>query len=207
MDKQEQNIQDLVYDPSKSAVDYMQILYSIDGFESAKDEFKLVNRSINKLRKQRDKQNEITKQHTVERNALNSEVKNEIKNVKQIRELRNMENSEVKELKQKRSDLQKQIRAIKDDNEESQDKRKELLKLQEQTHKRVQQVAQDAQSSHDEMIKKNQLVNELRSKAESAHKQLRKSKKIADKFHNILVVFFKRRNELADIINALEEEE
>ena len=206
MTKQEQNVQDLVFELSKSAVDYLQVLYSIDGFESAKDEFKLVKRTINKLRKQRDKQNDITKQHTFERNSLNSEVKNEIKNVKQIRELRNMENSEVKELKQKRSDLQKQIRAIKDDNEESQNKRKELLKLQEQTHKRVQHMAQDAQSSHEEMIKKNQLVDELRSKAESAHKQLRESKKIADNLHKVLVVFLERRNELADIINTSEEE-
>ena len=207
MTKKEQNVQDLVFESSKSAVDYLQVLYSIDGFESAKDEFKLVKKTINKLRKQRDKQNDTTKQHTFERNSLNSEVKNEIKNVKQIRELRNMENSEVKELKQKRSDLQKQIRAIKDDNEESQNKRKELLKLQEQIHKRVQHVAQDAQSSHEEMIKKNQLVDELRSKAESAHKQLRESKKIADNLHKVLVVFLERRNELADIINALEEGE
>ena len=206
MTKQEQNVQDLVFESSKSAVDYLQILYSIDGFESAKDEFKLVNRSINKLRKQRDKQNEITKQHTVERNALNSEVKNEINNFKQIRNLRNMENSEVKELKLKRSNLQKQIQDIKDDNEESQNKRKELLKLQDKTHKRVQQAAQDAQSSHEEMIKKNQLVDELRSKAQSAHKQLRESKKIADNLHKVLVVFLERRNELADIINASEEE-
>ena len=207
MTKKEQNVQDLVFESSKSAVDYLQVLYSIDGFESAKDEFKLVKKTINKLRKQRDKQNDTTKQHTFERNSLNSEVKNEIKNVKQIRELRNMENSEVKELKQKRSDLQKQIRAIKDDNEESQNKRKELLKLQEQIHKRVQHVAQDAQSSHEEMIKKNQLVDELKSRAENAHKNLRGSKKIADNFHKILVVFLERRNELADIINALEEEE
>mgnify|MGYP001284078942 CR=1 FL=1 len=80
------------------------------------------------------------------------------------------------------------------------------MKLQDKTHKRVQQVALDAQSSHEEMIKKNQLVDELRSKAESAHKQLRESKKIADNLHKVLVVFLERRNELADIINASEEE-
>ena len=42
MTKKEQNVQDLVFESSKSAVDYLQVLYSIDGFESAKDEFKLV---------------------------------------------------------------------------------------------------------------------------------------------------------------------
>ena len=40
---------------------------------------------------------------------------------------------------------------------------RENSELQEQTHK-GQHVAQDAQSSHEEMIKKNQLVDELQKK-------------------------------------------
>ena len=206
MAKQEQITQDLVFDSSKSILDYLEIMHNVNGFESAKGELKLVKRSINKLRKKRDKQNEITKQFTTERNAFNIEVKNEIKNLRQIRDLRNIENSDVKEFKQKRNDLQKQIRAIKGDDEESQNKRKKLMKLHEQTHKRVQSAAQDAQSSHEEMIKKNQLVDELRGRAETAHRKLRESKKIADNFHKILVVFLERKNELADILNASEEE-
>jgi len=130
MAKQEQITQDLVFDSSKSILDYLEIMHNVNGFESAKVELKLVKKSINKLRKKRDKQNEISKQFTTERNALNIEVKNEIKNLRQIRELRNIENSDVKEFKQKRNDLQKQIRAIKGDDEESQNKRKKLLKLQ-----------------------------------------------------------------------------
>ncbi|MFL2961844.1 MAG: hypothetical protein ACJZ2K_02550 [Candidatus Poseidoniaceae archaeon] len=198
---------ELVFDPSKSVFDYLDMMYDCSNFESARSEYKFVKKGINKLRKKRDRQNETTKHYTVERNRLNEEVRAKINEVRKLISLRNLENLQVKKLKKKRDNLTNEMSIMKANPPLfNQKKWDELVESHQESHKEVQNAAQDAQSSHEEVVKKNQLIDELRSGAESSHKQLKGSKKKADNFHNILVVFLERKNELADKINASEEE-
>lgn len=75
---------------------------------------KLVDKKATEYRSVRDDWNAKTKEHLVERNRLNGEVRELIENVKQQREIRERMNDEVRERKAVRTEANSKVRAAKE---------------------------------------------------------------------------------------------
>ena len=70
-------------------------------------------------------------------------------------------------------------------------------------HEEVQKAAQAAQEAHDLMLQWNKEVDKQRDKAESCHRELRRSKKEADKSHHLYIVSLRCLHSIQDILNAM----
>ena len=71
-------------------------------------------------------------------------------------------------------------------------------------HDEVQKAANAAQDAHELMLQWNKEVDKQREKAESCHRELRKSKKEADKAHHLYIVSLRCLHSIQDMISAME---
>lgn len=79
---------------------------------------------------------------------------------------------------------------------------KEAMEAQEVAHLEVQKAANAAQEAHDLMLQWNKEVDRQRDKAESSHRDLRRSKKEADKAHHYYIVSLRCLHSIQDILRA-----
>lgn len=161
-------------------------------------------------RKARNKQNNTTKELTSKRNQLNKEVKKAIATVKELRKERDGHNQSVRELKKARKACSEKVKETKREmntNPSPQSKKayEASIKSQTEAHERLKEEAILAQSKHDEMIAMNNEAQELRKKAERAHKGLRQSKKEADKLHVDYIVALRCMFSCQDMLRTLEQ--
>ena len=68
----------------------------------------------------------------------------------------------------------------------------------------VQKAAKAAQEAHDLMLQWNKEVDRQRELAEDAHRELRKSKKEADKAHHFYIVSLRCLHSIQDILRAMQ---
>ena len=80
---------------------------------------------------------------------------------------------------------------------------KEALAEQEAAHEEVQHAANAAQEAHELMLQWNKEVDKQREKAESCHRELRKSKKEADKAHHFYIVSLRCLHSIQDMLRAM----
>ena len=77
------------------------------------------------------------------------------------------------------------------------------MAAQEAAHEEVTAAAQAAQEAHDLMLQWNKEVDRQRDKAESAHRELRKSKKEADRAHHLYIVSLRCLHSIQDMLRAM----
>ncbi len=102
----------------------------------------------------------------------------------------------MKEIRSQISEMEK----TEDGNSDLKDARSQLREAmanQEEAHKEVQEAA------HDLMLQWNKEVDRQRELAEGAHRELRKSKKEADKAHRFYIVSLRCLHSIQDIIRAM----
>ena len=117
--------------------------------------------------------------------------KNEKKVMKRMKEI----SSQIKQMSSNESDSE-DMRSLRES-------LKEALAEQEAAHEEVQHAANAAQEAHELMLQWNKEVDKQREKAESCHRELRKSKKEADKAHHLYIVSLRCLHSTQDIINSL----
>ena len=96
--------------------------------------------------------------------------------------------------------------SIDDSNEDMKGLREELkiaLAEQEDAHEEVQTAANAAQEAHELMLQWNKEVDKQREKAESCHRELRKSKKEGDKAHHLYIVSLRCLHSIQDMSAAM----
>ena len=69
--------------------------------------------------------------------------------------------------------------------------------------KRYKKAANAAQEAHELMLQWTKEVDKQREKAESCHRELRKSKKEADKAHHLYIVSLRCLHSIQDMISAM----
>ena len=154
------------------------------------------------LKDKRDDTNSQTQEHTRKRNKSNTEVRDLIKKVHEMRDNRNKWNEIVKQKKKIRNAANgkvKQTKANLDESSPNDDKSakedyKNALNEQEIAHTEVQKAAKTAQEAHELMLENNKEVDKKRAMAENSHRELRNSKKKADKYHRRYIFLIKRLN-------------
>lgn len=161
-------------------------------------------------RKARNKQNNTTKDLTSVRNQLNKEVKKTIAMVKELRKERDGYNQSVRDLKKARKACSEKVKETKREMNTNPSPRAKKayeasIKSQTEAHERLKEEATLAQSKHDEMLERNKEAEELRKKAERAHKGLRQSKKEADKHHMEYMVALRCMFSCQDMLRTLEQ--
>ena len=72
-----------------------------------------------------------------------------------------------------------------------------------EAHEEVQNAANAAQEAHELMLQWNKEVDKQREKAESCHRELRKSKKEADKAHHLYIVSLRCLHSAQDMLSAI----
>ena len=80
---------------------------------------------------------------------------------------------------------------------------REAMAKQEAAHEEVQTAAVAAQEAHELMLQWNKEVDRQREQAESAHRQLRKSKEEADKAHHFYIVSLRCLHSIQDMLRAM----
>jgi uncharacterized coiled-coil DUF342 family protein len=110
----------------------------------------------------------------------------------------------MEEIKKIRSQV-REMKLAEDGDESLKDARSELkaaMESQEFAHLEVQKAANAAQEAHDLMLQWNKEVDRQRDKAESSHRDLRRSKKEADKAHHYYIVSLRCLHSIQDILRA-----
>jgi len=100
----------------------------------------------------------------------------------------------------------KQMNSFDDTNDDLKSLREELkvaLAEQEEAHEEVQTAANAAQDAHELMLQWNKEVDKQRDKAESCHRELRKSKKEADKAHHLYIVSLRCLHSINDMLGSM----
>ena len=100
----------------------------------------------------------------------------------------------------------KQMNSFDDKNDDLKSLREELkvaLAEQEEAHEEVQTAANAAQDAHELMLQWNKEVDKQRDKAESCHRELRKSKKEADKAHHLYIVSLRCLHSINDMLGSM----
>jgi len=110
----------------------------------------------------------------------------------------------MEEIKKIRSKV-REMKQAEDGDESLKDARSELkiaMESQEVAHLEVQKAANAAQEAHDLMLQWNKEVDRQRDKAEASHRDLRRSKKEADKAHHYYIVSLRCLHSIQDILRA-----
>ncbi|MGY8670675.1 MAG: coiled-coil protein [Candidatus Poseidoniales archaeon] len=110
----------------------------------------------------------------------------------------------MEEIKKIRSQV-RDMKLAEDGDDSLKDARSELktaMEAQEVAHLEVQKAANAAQEAHDLMLQWNKEVDRQRDKAESSHRDLRRSKKEADKAHHYYIVSLRCLHSIQDILRA-----
>jgi uncharacterized coiled-coil DUF342 family protein len=108
------------------------------------------------------------------------------------------------------SEMRRKLRVLstkEDSNEEMKEAREKLRKAideQDAAHEKVQDAATRAQTAHDSMLKISSEVDVLREKADDCQKQLRRTKREADRAHQQYIVSRRVLHSMKDIIQARE---
>jgi len=100
----------------------------------------------------------------------------------------------------------KEMVSSEDDNEDLKAVRAEMkaaMEQQEAAHEEVQKAALAAQEAHELMLQWNKEVDRQRELAESSHRDLRRSKKEADKAHHHYIVSLRCLHSIQDILRAM----
>jgi uncharacterized coiled-coil DUF342 family protein len=111
----------------------------------------------------------------------------------------------MKRMKEISSKLKK-MKSAEDSNGGLKSAREELrtaIEQQDMAHEEVQTAAQAAQEAHELMLQWNKEVDKQREKAESCHRDLRRSKKEADKAHHLYIVSLRCLHSIQDILRAM----
>jgi len=171
-----------------------------------------------RFRKERDIRNNSTKEHTSGRNMLNLKVKQLILEVKELKEIRDSYNLEVRKAKEVRSAANEDVRRIKkllkqnelDEIGEKGNSRdsiseqfQKVCEVQQKAHEEVESSTTQAQIVHNKMMEVNNKVNEVRNEASLHHRNLRSSKKEADKLHRKYMIALRCKNSSKDIVRAM----
>ena len=171
-----------------------------------------------RFRKERDVQNNSTKEYISGRNMLNLKVKQLISEVKELKEIRDSHNLEVRKAKEIRSVADEDVRRIKkllEQNERDETEEKgnsgdsiseqlqKVCEVQQKAHDEVGSSSTQAQIAHNKMMEVNNRVNELRNEASSHHRNLRSSKKEADRLHRKWLIALRCKNSSKEIVRAM----
>ena len=171
-----------------------------------------VKSKVAPARRSRDKQNDQTKEWTVKRNGLNSQVKSKISEVKSYQKARDNHNQEVRRYKKMRNQFQDDYKKMagdkQDPNLQSDDdieqQLKQLIEKQQNAHEAMKREATLGQQQHELMLEQNQRVDSIRKQAQSAHEKLRASKKKADQLHDEYMVLLRCQHACQDILRAMD---
>ena len=117
----------------------------------------------------------------------------------------NNEKKVMKRMKEISSKI-KEMKAKEDSNGDLKEARgmlREAMAEQEAAHTEVQSAAQADQEAQDLMLQWNKEVDRQREHAEEAHRELRKSKKEADKAHHFYIVSLRCLHSIQDMLRAM----
>ncbi len=187
-------------------------LFGSEEWGTLNQEYLSVRRAVNEIKRKRDKLNNRTKKSASRRNEKNTEVSSLKKKISQIKQLRDQENATVKNLKFERSQLQKALKETKQkikngdtSNNFLNESLEKLIKDHNTMHELVVLAVNDAQATHDEMLKLGDLMSEKRKIGQSHHEEMREIKKQSDLYHHLFIRFLDHQFELEKFIKQEEE--
>ena len=182
-------------------------------WDSLSDEYYSVRKAVMKIKRKRDKLNNKNKKSVKKRNENNIKVSKLKEKVKQIKEIRNSENESVKKLKKERLDLQKSLNDIREkvknnvgEDEVLNARLEKIINQHNDKHNQVILAVNDAQASHEEMVKLGDIMTEKRNLAQTHHEDAKNIKKQSDLYHHLFIRFLDYQNELQKFIRYEEEE-
>jgi len=164
--------------------------------------------SVHEQRKIRDGLNRKQKEHIQARNRFNKQVREIIAEVQRHKAIRDKANKEVQNAKSIRAGKNEAIKDAKkalqgsEHNESFQNDLAKAIEAQNTSHKKVVSAQEIAQSAHNTMLSLSEEVDALREKADDCQKQVRKTKREADRAHRSYIVSLRCLHSLNDILRT-----
>ena len=164
--------------------------------------------SVHEQRKIRDGLNRKQKEHIQARNRFNKQVREIIAEVQRHKAIRDKANKEVQNAKSIRAgkneaikDAKKALQGIEHD-ESFQNDLAKAIEAQNTSHQKVVSAQERAQSAHNMMLSLSVEVDNLREKADDCQKQVRRTKREADRAHRSYIVSLRCLHSLNDILRT-----
>jgi len=164
-----------------------------------------VNKEVKKYKKLRDESNqELKKMEWSSGRRDIQRVQDEIKKIDKTIETQVLDIRKENELVKQVTDLQKKLQTMTED-EETRDEAIKLKELSESYHARVVELSDQAQETHEQMIKYFEKIDDIRVKADEAHAEFMKIRKNASQKHEevkTLLKEIKAKNKALDKVKA-----
>ncbi len=164
-----------------------------------------VNKEVKKYKKLRDEANqELKKMEWSSGKRDIQRVQDEIKKIDKVIETQVLDIRKENELVKQVSELQKQLKPMKE-NEETREEAVKLKELSESYHARVVELSDQAQETHEQMIKYFEKIDDIRVKADEAHAEFMKIRENASQKHDevkTLLKEIKAKNKALDKVKA-----
>ncbi len=164
-----------------------------------------VNKEVKKYKKLRDESNqELKKMEWSSGRRDIQRVQDEIKKIDKTIETNVLDIRKENELVKQVTELQKQLQSMKE-NEETREEAIKLKELSESYHARVVELSDQAQETHEQMIKYFEKIDDIRVKADEAHAEFMKIRENASQKHEgvkILLKEIKAKNKALDKVKA-----
>lgn len=164
-----------------------------------------VNKEVKKYKKLRDEANqELKKMEWSSGKRDIQRVQDEIKKIDKVIETQVLDIRKENELVKQVSELQKQLKPMKE-NEETREEAVKLKELSESYHARVVELSDQAQETHEQMIKYFEKIDDIRVKADEAHAEFMKIRENASQKHEevkTLLKEIKAKNKALDKVKA-----
>ena len=164
-----------------------------------------VNKEVKKYKKLRDEANqELKKMEWSSGRRDIQRVQDEIKKIDKTIETQVLDIRKENELVKQVTELQKQLQSMKE-NEETREEAVKLKELSESYHARVVELSDQAQETHEQMIKYFEKIDDIRVKADEAHAEFMKIRENASQKHEevkTLLKEIKAKNKALDKVKA-----
>ncbi|OPY24074.1 MAG: Phosphoserine phosphatase [Methanobacterium sp. PtaU1.Bin242] len=166
-----------------------------------------INQEVKKYKKLRDESNqELKKMEWASGRRDIVKIQDEIKKLDKTIETKVLDIRKENELVKKVTDLQKKLQTMKED-EQTKKEALELKELSESYHTKVVELSDQAQETHEQMLKYFQKIDEIRAKADEAHNNFISTREKASQKHEEVKAVLKEirgKNKGLDKVKAKE---
>ena len=164
-----------------------------------------VNKEVKKYKKLRDEANhELKKMEWSSGRRDINRIQDEIKKIDKTIETTVLDIRKENEMVKQVTELQKKLQTMQED-EETRDEAIKLKELSESYHATVVELSDQAQETHEQMIKYFQKIDDIRAKADEAHAEFMKIRENASQKHELVKTILKEikgKNKALDKVKA-----